>query len=143
ALAERHDPADRRPDAWGRPPGWAVLDLARAPDLGIAFLAPETAQQVNALRPFANEAIRPMRPFMFSGAAADHDRAVQCLSQAVYYEAAREPLKGQEAVAQVVLNRVRHPAYPKSVCGVVYQGSAKLTGCQFTFTCDGSPRSQP
>jgi len=46
-------------------------------------------------------------------------------------------------VAQVVLNRMRHPAYPKSVCGVVYQGSARTTGCQFTFTCDGSLRWAP
>jgi len=46
-------------------------------------------------------------------------------------------------VAQVVLNRMRHPAYPKSVCGVVYQGSARVTGCQFTFTCDGSLRWAP
>jgi hypothetical protein len=46
-------------------------------------------------------------------------------------------------VAQVVLNRMRHPAYPKSVCGVVYQGSARTTGCQFTFTCDGSLRWKP
>lgn len=45
---------------------------------------------------------------------------------------------GQRAVAQVVLNRVRHPAYPHSVCGVVFQGSERATGCQFTFTCDGS-----
>jgi hypothetical protein len=143
ALAARHDPAERRLDSWGRPQGWAVLDLRQAPDLGIAVVAPETAQQVNALRPFADAAIRPMRPFVFAGAMADHDRAVQCLSQAIYYEAAREPLKGQQAVAQVVLNRVRHPAYPKSVCGVVYQGSAKATGCQFTFTCDGALRWRP
>jgi len=68
---------------------------------------------------------------------------VQCLSEAVYYESAREPEVGQEAVAQVVLNRLRHPAYPKSVCGVVYQGSARTTGCQFTFTCDGSLRYAP
>jgi hypothetical protein len=64
--------------------------------------------------------------------------ALQCLTQAVYYEAGFEPLKGRRAVAQVVLNRVRHPAYPNSVCGVVYQGSARATGCQFSFTCDGS-----
>jgi hypothetical protein len=68
---------------------------------------------------------------------------VHCLAQAVYYEAAREPLSGQQAVAQVVLNRVRHPAYPKTVCGVVYQGASLPTGCQFTFTCDGALRWRP
>jgi hypothetical protein len=73
----------------------------------------------------------------------DRTRALHCLTQAVYYEAAREGEKGQAAVAQVVLNRVRHPAYPKSICGVVYQGAARSTGCQFTFTCDGSLRWAP
>ena len=74
----------------------------------------------------------------------DRDRALQCLSSAISYEAGNESVEGQEAVAQVILNRVRHPAYPKSVCGVVFQGSTRKTGCQFTFTCDGSllrPRS--
>lgn len=70
--------------------------------------------------------------------ATDYDRAITCLSQAISYEAGNEPEAGQEAVAQVILNRVRHPAYPNTVCGVVYQGSQRKTGCQFTFTCDGS-----
>ena len=66
--------------------------------------------------------------------------AVQCLALAISYEAGLEPLAGQEAVAQVVLNRVRSSAYPDSVCGVVWQGSHRRTGCQFTFTCDGALR---
>jgi hypothetical protein len=143
ALAQRHDPALRRADAWGRPQGWAALDLRELPDLGLASMTPQTAEQINALRPFAAAPIRPMQPFVFQGEAADRQRALQCLSQAVYYEAGREPATGQQAVAQVVLNRVRHPAYPKSVCGVVYQGSANLTGCQFTFTCDGALHWRP
>jgi Cell Wall Hydrolase len=69
---------------------------------------------------------------------SDYQRALTCLTQTISYEAGNEPLEGQEAVAQVVLNRVRHPAYPSTVCGVVYQGSTRKTGCQFTFTCDGS-----
>ena len=101
------------------------------------------AEALNAQRPFAGEPIRPMRPFVLNTDAADQTRAVHCLAQAIYYEAAREPLKGQQAVAQVVLNRVRHPAYPKSVCGVVYQGASLATGCQFTFTCDGALRWRP
>jgi hypothetical protein len=101
------------------------------------------AEALNAARPFSGLPIEAMRPFVLKTDAADRARAVHCLAQAVYYEAAREPLKGQEAVAQVVLNRVRHPAYPKSVCGVVYQGASLPTGCQFTFTCDGSLRQAP
>jgi hypothetical protein len=84
-----------------------------------------------------------MRPFVLQADADDRARALRCMTQAIYYEAAREPVRGQEAVAQVVLNRLRHPAYPKSICGVVYQGSARPTGCQFTFTCDGALRWAP
>jgi spore germination cell wall hydrolase CwlJ-like protein len=123
----------------------AAVDAAmrRAADPSLAAVSPETAEQINAERPFADARIAPMRPFVLKSDAADRERAVQCLAQAVYYEAAREPRRGQEAVAQVVLNRVRHPAYPKSVCGVVYQGAARATGCQFTFTCDGALRWKP
>ena len=68
------------------------------------------------------------------------DRAAECLALAISYEAGLEPVAGQEAVAQVILNRVRHPSYPDTACGVVWQGSTRRTGCQFTFTCDGSLR---
>ena len=69
----------------------------------------------------------------------DQLRSLDCLAQAIHYEAASESEDGQRAVAQVVLNRVRHPAWPNSVCGVVYQGPLRPGGgCQFTFTCDGS-----
>ena len=98
---------------------------------------------VNSLRPFAGLPIRPMRPFVLKADADDRARALNCMTQAIYYEAAREPVRGQQAVAQVVLNRVRHPAYPKSICAVVYQGAARPTGCQFTFTCDGALRWAP
>jgi hypothetical protein len=143
ALAIRHDPGLRRADLWNRPEGWASLDIDEVPDLGFATEEGSTAEDLNELRPFSDLPIRPMKPFVLKVGTEDRKRALQCLSEAVYYEAAREPGLGQEAVAQVVLNRVRHPAYPKSVCGVVYQGSARVTGCQFTFTCDGSLRWAP
>ena len=73
----------------------------------------------------------------------DMNRALQCMTQAIYYEAASEPDAGQRAVAQVVMNRVAHPAFPNTVCGVVYQGSGRPTGCQFTFTCDGALARRP
>jgi hypothetical protein len=66
-----------------------------------------------------------------------------CLSQAIYYEARGETQRGQIAVAEVIMNRVRSGYYPSSVCGVVYQGSHRSTGCQFTFTCDGSLNHRP
>lgn len=61
----------------------------------------------------------------------------RCLAAAVYFEARGESVKGQAAVAQVVLNRVRNPAYPKSICGVVYQNMKWRNRCQFSFACDG------
>jgi spore germination cell wall hydrolase CwlJ-like protein len=81
------------------------------------------------------------RPFDVSEASErDVRSALDCLTTAVYHEARSESEGGQRAVAQVVLNRARHPAYPRTVCGVVYQGSNRTTGCQFSFTCDGSLR---
>jgi len=78
------------------------------------------------------------QPFTASRDSGSYERSLECLTQAIYYEARSQSDDGQRAVAQVVLNRVRHPAFPNSVCGVVYQGSERVTGCQFTFTCDGS-----
>jgi spore germination cell wall hydrolase CwlJ-like protein len=75
-------------------------------------------------------------PFSLRG-ALDESRDLDCLAQAVYYEARGETPSGQAAVAQVVLNRVRHPAFPKSVCAVVFQG-ARTSACQFSFACDGA-----
>jgi hypothetical protein len=71
----------------------------------------------------------------------EYDKAEHCLAQAVYFEARNEPTRGQEAVAQVVLNRVFSPYYPKDVCSVVYQNAHRYLSCQFTFACDGKPES--
>ncbi|MED5547535.1 MAG: cell wall hydrolase [Pseudomonadota bacterium] len=79
----------------------------------------------------------------FTSSPTDRSRALQCLTSAIYYEAASEPDAGQRAVAQVVLNRLAHPSYPDTVCGVVYEGSELATGCQFSFTCDGSLSRRP
>lgn len=60
----------------------------------------------------------------------------QCLASGIYFEARGESVKGQAAVAQVILNRVRNPAYPKTICGVVYQNEDWRNRCQFSFACD-------
>jgi len=78
-------------------------------------------------------------PFRLNG-ALEQSRDLECLTQAVYYEARGETPAGQAAVAQVVINRARHPAFPKSVCGVVFQGAQGRGACQFSFACDGSMR---
>ena len=90
----------------------------------------------------ADKAGPAARAFNLYGGGLDKARALQCMTSAVYYEAASEAAAGQRAVAQVVLNRVSHPSYPNSVCGVVFQGSERRTGCQFSFTCDGSLNRQ-
>lgn len=94
----------------------------------------------NAAIPVSALPLEQVGRFSLAAQAASgaYPTALRCLTQAVYYEAAVEPLQGRRAVAQVVLNRMRHPAYPHSVCGVVYQGAERRTGCQFSFTCDGS-----
>lgn len=101
----------------------------------------ETALRINASLPFSQAPIEAARPFT-PPAGTDYASALDCLTTAVYYEAAYEPGEGQRAVAQVVLNRMRHPAFPKTVCGVVYQG-APNPGCQFSFACDGSLARAP
>lgn len=107
-------------------------------------LSAESAEAINAAVPVVGGPNPAAAPFSMAGAsAADRARSLDCLTAAVYYEAASEPLDGQRAVAQVVLNRVRHPAYPNTVCGVVFEGAQRRTGCQFSFTCDGALRRQP
>jgi spore germination cell wall hydrolase CwlJ-like protein len=106
-------------------------------------LAPEAALAVNAQIPIAVGPNPAATPFAFKGSKQDRSRALECMTSAIYYEAGQESENGQRAVAQVVLNRVRHPAFPNSVCGVVYEGSTRPTGCQFTFTCDGSMSRAP
>lgn len=97
----------------------------------------DVARRVNAAVPFSTAPIMPARPFILMGTPQEHEEALTCLALAAYYEAGNDAA-GQSAVVQVVLNRLRHPAFPKSVCGVVSQGMARSTGCQFTFACDGA-----
>lgn len=84
------------------------------------------------------------RPYAFRGrTATDTTRAHYCLTAAIYYEAASETDDGMRGVAQVVLNRTRHPSFPGSICGVVFQGSNRAIVCQFTFACDGAMARAP
>lgn len=103
----------------------------------------DKAREENQRLGFTAGSLPAAKPFRaLASAGEDRDRALQCLTQAVYYEAAREPESGQRAVAQVVLNRVRHPAFAKTVCGVVYQ-RFDASVCQFSFVCDGSLARRP
>jgi hypothetical protein len=152
--------------AFAAPQGWQGLDAADAfapvetpqpmgferpgdsfPGSAFYYLA-DTPTADRDLAPAAHwdndDRVGPAaRPLVAHGSALDTARALQCMTQAIYYEAASESDAGQRAVAQVVMNRVAHPTYPATVCGVVYQGSARTTGCQFSFTCDGSLARKP
>nr|WP_237740993.1 cell wall hydrolase [Novosphingobium sp. B-7] len=119
-----------------------VIDAPFAPK-SLRALSTQDAELWNAKVPGDPFASHPASPLALSPQSATFPRSLECLAAAVYYEAGNEPLDGQRAVAQVVLNRVRHPEYPHSVCGVVFQGSERKTGCQFSFTCDGSLQRKP
>jgi spore germination cell wall hydrolase CwlJ-like protein len=134
--------AHSTPEVVPATPQQAVTPPAPPPMI-VRQLAPEQALQVNQQIPLTSGPNPAARPFAFTGDKASRAQALECLASAVYYEAGSQDDNGERAVAQVVLNRVRHPAFPGTVCGVVYQGSTRPTGCQFTFTCDGSMYRQP
>jgi spore germination cell wall hydrolase CwlJ-like protein len=134
AIVDRLRPRKPQPQSGQVDPAATVPSTQDMPGLSA-----DQARLINAAIPFSGELSPAAKPFLLRASdVLDQSRAIDCLTAAVYYEAAGEPLAGQQAVAQVVLNRVRHPAFPKTVCGVVFEGSNLTTGCQFTFTCDGS-----
>ena len=100
-------------------------------------LAPDDAVARNAAVEIVEGGPGTAPSFIFAGSAADRVRARDCLALAAMAEAGYGDAD-QRAVMQVILNRTRHPGFANTVCGVVYQGSHRRTGCQFTFTCDGS-----
>jgi spore germination cell wall hydrolase CwlJ-like protein len=104
-------------------------------------IAPEDAMAKNAITSKVSDPGPAAQPFFIQ--ADNREAATNCLTSAVYYEAASDGLDGQRAVAQVVINRARHPAFPASICGVIYQGAERTTGCQFTFSCDGALARKP
>ncbi|MCC2981480.1 cell wall hydrolase [Sphingomonas sp. IC4-52] len=127
-------PSSRDPEALASP-GDGTTGTAPLPPLPAAL---------RGLSDTLANGVVPARPFAMRGASAqDRSRALECLAAAIYYEAASEADDGQRAVAQVVLNRVRHPAFPATVCGVVYQGAERASGCQFSFACDGAMARVP
>ena len=127
-LGGRAEPAALPPPGAAPPPVEPVTLLP---------VTPQDARALNAAQPFVAASNPPASPFRFAGTIEDNARATDCLAAAALYEAG-DDFEGQRSVIQVVLNRVRHPAYPNTVCGVVFQGSERSTGCQFTFTCDGA-----
>ncbi|MEG8031015.1 cell wall hydrolase [Sphingomonas aurantiaca] len=121
------------------PPG-RVVPQAEVPEVEpVKFvdLTPDDARAFNATVPFSTDPNPAARPFRFAGGPEDLARATDCMAAGILYEAGDDTL-GERAVAQVVLNRLHHPAFPKTVCGVVFEGQDRSTGCQFSFSCDGA-----
>jgi Cell Wall Hydrolase len=116
-------------------PTQIVVDALRLAVVSPAAAAVSAVVQVQGVLGAANSGLSAQLQFL--GPVGDRDRAINCLALAAWYEAGND-FDGQRSVMQVVLNRVAHPSFPKSVCGVVFEGSHRTTGCQFTFTCDGS-----
>ena len=116
-------------------PTQIVVDALRLSIVSPAAAAVNAVAQAQAALGGVNSGFSAQLQFL--GPAGDRDRAIDCLAVAAWYEAGND-FDGQRSVMQVVLNRVAHPSFPKSVCGVVFEGSHRSTGCQFTFTCDGS-----
>ena len=145
AIVVRHAPVPAPPAfAEVRRPERVVAptELPQVEPVELQDLTPQDARAYNATVPFVRGPNPAARPFRFSGDPAARDRATDCLAAAAWYEAG-DDATGQKAVVQVVLNRLRHPAFPKTVCGVVFQGQERSTGCQFTFTCDGALARTP
>jgi len=116
------------------------------PDLKLAALTPAEKPDSAGGESIANKGVvtgedqRPKSPaerLALSGPA--FEKAVKCLAEAVYFEARGEAVRGQIAVAQVIMNRVFSPFYPNDVCGVVHQSNGR--GCQFSYNCDGIPNA--
>ena len=121
----------------GGPAEAPLITDAMVPPSALTPDAMDQARAENRADSFYTGPISPATPFRFSGTYADRDNARDCLALAAMAEAGNTD-PGQRAVIQVILNRVRHPAFAKTVCGVVFEGSQRRSGCQFTFTCDGS-----
>lgn len=127
-----------------RRPGTRPLPVAPPADvvpevlpMELAPVTQDDARAANARIALVTKGFTAARPFVYAGTGDGRARARDCLAAAMIYEAG-DDAKGQQAVGQVIINRARHPAFPKSICGVVFQGSERTTGCQFTFTCDGA-----
>lgn len=122
------------------PPAGPTIDPDTPPPTTLVRISPLEAEMRNALLPYARAPLA--MGVRFQPGADTAATALSCMTAAVYYEAGHEPLAGKRAVAQVILNRTATNPFPRTVCGVVQQGSSR-PGCQFTFMCDGSLNRRP
>ncbi len=139
---------DRKSDRLNAPVTEVALRSGGGSDRGVSMFTEFTAGNLQLAPALAGGAPSPQTiayhpsevglSFKYKGEsqAEFEERERRCLATAIYFEARGEPVQGQVAVGQVILNRVRSPQFPQTICGVVYQGQMS-PGCQFSFTCDG------
>lgn len=130
----------RQPTADTAPRQPGIPDLPPPPvveEVGYLDIPREAARQINESIPFVPGPVPAATPLRLTLPLLQQKRAIDCLAAAQWYEAGDDWV-GQRSVAQVVVNRMRHPSFPNTICGVVFQGMERHTGCQFSFTCDGS-----
>lgn len=117
-------------------PALAAIDRSVAPDAGAPTPLSVPTQLAYAR---ANAPETSFEDTQSQGKFSSKD--LWCMSEAIYFEARGESYRGQVAVAQVVMNRLHHPLYPKTICGVVFQNANMRNACQFSFACDGIPET--
>jgi spore germination cell wall hydrolase CwlJ-like protein len=137
----------------------ATGDVEIGPRMSVASIDPSTAAALDAIAGIAPTSSTPMPAlaseqlayaranapvtggFSTGSAIQVSDKERWCLATAIYFEARGESYRGQVAVAQVVLNRVKDHRYPDTICGVVFQNQSRRNSCQFSFACDGIPET--
>ncbi|MET3926403.1 cell wall hydrolase [Devosia sp. 2618] len=135
----------------------ATGDVEIGPRMSLASINPATAAALDAIAGIAPSMQTPLPAlaseqlayaranapisdgYVTGNAMSVSDKELWCLATAIYFEARGESYRGQVAVAQVVLNRVKDHRYPNTICGVVYQNQHRRNACQFSFACDGIP----
>ncbi|KMK66898.1 cell wall hydrolase [Puniceibacterium sp. IMCC21224] len=111
--------------------------LLKMEQRGLSAVGPAHLKTLVTPQPVTAQDLRYDAGFLSTMSSAQGGAQWQCLAEALYFEARGETVKGQFAVAEVILNRVDSPRYPNSVCGVINQGTGRKYACQFSYTCDG------
>ncbi len=127
----------------GIEPGGELTQLLGQERIAMNSVAPKKLQQLQTVPKASRASVKTpvlnySREFLSGQPAASGGEEWHCLAEALYFEARGESVKGQFAVAEVILNRVASRRFPNSVCGVVHQGTGKRFQCQFTYNCDGN-----
>lgn len=114
-----------------------VQELQRLEQRGLGRLGPDRLEELLSAPAPRHSGVQFSRSWLDAQPPATGGEALRCLSEALYFEARGETVKGQFAVAEVIMNRVKSTRFPDNVCGVINQGTGRKYACQFTYTCDG------